>query len=86
MAQPGVSANSSRSSLARVKGRARVSARWLARYLETHEAPTIDEAAQVVGALVALGCDGHDAALLGASGHGRTGVWASAASFGNCGK
>ena len=40
----------------------RVSARWLARYLETHEAVTIDECAHVVGALVALGGNGHDAA------------------------
>jgi hypothetical protein len=40
----------------------RVSARWLARYLETHEAATIDEVAHVVGALVALGGTGHDAA------------------------
>ncbi len=38
---------------------ARVSARWLARYLETHESATIDEVAHVVGALVALGGDGH---------------------------
>lgn len=41
---------------------ARVSARWLTRYLETHEAATIDEVAHVVGALVALGGGGHDAA------------------------
>jgi hypothetical protein len=41
---------------------ARVSARWLARYLETHETATIDEVAHVVGALVALGGNGHDAA------------------------
>ena len=41
---------------------ARVSARWLARYLETHEAATIDECAHAVGALVALGGNGHDAA------------------------
>ena len=41
---------------------ARVSARCLGRYLETHEAATIDECAHVVGALVALGGNGHDAA------------------------
>jgi hypothetical protein len=41
---------------------ARVSARWLARYLETCEVATIDEVAHVVGALVALGGNGHDAA------------------------
>jgi hypothetical protein len=40
----------------------RVSARWLARYLETHEAATINEVAHVVGALVALGGTGHDRA------------------------
>jgi len=39
-----------------------VSARWLLRYLEEHDQATIDEAAHVVGALVALGGHGHDAA------------------------
>ena len=43
---------------------ARVSARWLARYLEAHETATIDECAHVVGALVALGGNGHDAAYM----------------------
>ena len=41
---------------------ARVSARWLVRYLETHEAATIDEVAHVVGVLIALAGNGHDAA------------------------
>jgi hypothetical protein len=41
---------------------ARVSARWLARYLEHRDEATIDEVAHVVGALVALGGVGHGAA------------------------
>jgi hypothetical protein len=47
---------------------ARVAARWLFRYLEEHEMATIDEAAFVTAALVALGGSGHDeayTALLG---------------------
>lgn len=39
---------------------ARVAARWLFRYLEEHELATIDEAAFVTAALVALGGTGHD--------------------------
>jgi hypothetical protein len=46
------------------KRHARVSARWLARWLEARDDATIDEAAHVVGALVALGGSGHDAAYL----------------------
>jgi len=41
---------------------ARVSARWLARWLEERDQATIDEAAFVTAALVALGGAGHDAA------------------------
>jgi hypothetical protein len=41
---------------------ARVSARWLARWLEERDQATIDEAAFVTAALVALGGAGHEAA------------------------
>jgi hypothetical protein len=41
---------------------ARVSARWLARWLAERDQATIDEAAFVTGALVALGGAGHEAA------------------------
>ena len=41
----------------------RVSARWLARYLEAHADARLDEVAHLVGALVALGGPGHAAAL-----------------------
>ncbi len=41
---------------------ARVSARWLQRWLQARDHATIDEVAHVVGALVALGGNGHDAA------------------------
>jgi hypothetical protein len=44
------------------KRHARVSARWLARWLEICDQATIDEAAFVTAALVALGGNGHDAA------------------------
>jgi hypothetical protein len=44
------------------KRHARVSARWLARWLEMCDKATIDEAAFVTAALVALGGNGHETA------------------------
>ena len=46
----------------RVRGR-RVAARWLERWLAETPAPTIDEAAMVVGNLAALGGGSHGTAL-----------------------
>jgi hypothetical protein len=53
---------------------ARVSARWLARWLEERNQATIDEAAFVTAALVGLGGAGHDARLRRTSGRGRSSV------------
>ena len=46
----------------RVRGR-RVSARWLRRWLEETEVPTIDDAVMVAGCLAALGSESHETAL-----------------------